>query len=134
MILLKNPQFLRNHYETHEYHSLTKFHIDCVKIVDFLNKSIFLDQCQFRCHILYNFCVFEIFQLLLSSINPKIFWKIFVFKFYSALDFIYYHQNRLLDLVRLCLDRLFQFNHLNRNRLNRRSRQSCTKSNSLLDY
>ena len=41
-----------------------------------------------------------------------------------------------MDLVWLCLDRLFKlfpFNRLNRNSLNRRSRQSCSKSNSLLD-
>ena len=42
MLLLKNPQFLRNHYETwskcgtHELLILTKFRNDCVKIVDFL--------------------------------------------------------------------------------------------------
>ncbi len=43
-----------------------------------------------------------------------------------------------MDLTLLCLDRLldylFQFNHLNRNCLNRRSRQGHTKSNRLLDY
>ena len=47
--------------------------------------------------------------------------------------------NRLFDLALLCLDqwspfRLFQFNHLNRNRLNRWSRQGRTKSNRLLDW
>ena len=49
---------------------------------------------------------------------------------------IFYHLNRLLDLALLCLDRLLdysKFNHLNRNRLNRRSRQGCTKSNRILD-
>ena len=42
--------------------------------------------------------------------------------------------NRLLDLVPVCLDRLFklfQFNQLNRNSLNRWSSQIRTKSNSL---
>ena len=48
-LLFKNPQFLSNHYEilsklgTHEDLILTKFHNDWVKIVDFLNKSIYLD-------------------------------------------------------------------------------------------
>ena len=49
---------------------------------------------------------------------------------------VFNHLNRLLDLVRLCLDRLFRrlrFRRLNWNSLNRRSRPSCTKSNSLLD-
>ena len=41
MILLKNLQFLPNHYETwpklvtHELLILTKFHTDLIKIVDF---------------------------------------------------------------------------------------------------
>ena len=41
MLLLKNPQFLLNHYETlskrgtHEDLTLTKFRNDGVKIVDF---------------------------------------------------------------------------------------------------
>ena len=47
MLLLKNPQFLPNHYETlskcgpHEYLILTKFPNDWVKIVDFLIKAYF---------------------------------------------------------------------------------------------
>ena len=47
MLLLKNPQFYPNHSETlskcgtHEYHILTKFRIDWVKIVDFLIKAYF---------------------------------------------------------------------------------------------
>ena len=47
MLLLKNPQFLPNHYETltkestHEEHILTKFRNDPVKIVDFLVKAYF---------------------------------------------------------------------------------------------
>ena len=42
MLLLKNPQFLTNHYETlskcgtQGYLILTKFHNDWAKIVDFL--------------------------------------------------------------------------------------------------
>ena len=45
MLLLKNSQFLRNHYEnwwkcgTHEYHIFTNFRNDFVKIVDFLIKA-----------------------------------------------------------------------------------------------
>ena len=45
MLLLKNPQFLPNHYEilwicgTHEYLIFTKFRNDWVKIVDFLIKA-----------------------------------------------------------------------------------------------
>ena len=47
MLLLKNPQFLPNYYETLskwstlEYLILTKFHNDWVKIVDFLIKAYF---------------------------------------------------------------------------------------------
>ena len=47
MLLLKNPQFLSDHYEilrkegTHEDLILTKFHNDRVKIVDFLVKAYF---------------------------------------------------------------------------------------------
>ena len=47
MLLLKNPQFLPNHYEilwicgTHEYLIFTKFRNDWVKIVDFLIKAYF---------------------------------------------------------------------------------------------
>ena len=48
MILLKNPQFLPNDYETrsklstHEYLILTEFHNHWVKIVDFLIKAYVL--------------------------------------------------------------------------------------------
>ena len=48
MLLLQNPQFLPNHYETlskqgtHEYLVLTKFHNDWFKIVDFVIKAYFL--------------------------------------------------------------------------------------------
>ena len=48
MLLFKNPQFLLYHYETllkygtHEYHVLTKFRYDLIKIVDFLIKAYFL--------------------------------------------------------------------------------------------
>ena len=47
MLLLKNPQFLPNHYETlpkqgtHEYYILAKFRNDWVKIVNFLIKAYF---------------------------------------------------------------------------------------------
>ena len=47
MLLLKNPQFLPDHYETlkkggaHEDLILTKFRNDRVKIVDFLIKAYF---------------------------------------------------------------------------------------------
>ena len=47
MLLLKNPQFLSDHYEiltkegTHEDLILTKFRNDPVKIVDFLVKAYF---------------------------------------------------------------------------------------------
>ena len=47
MLLLKNPQFLTNHYEivskksTHEYLILLKFRYDWVKIVDFIIKAYF---------------------------------------------------------------------------------------------
>ena len=47
MLLLKNPQFLLNHYKTfskqgtHEDLTLTKFRKDWVKIVDFLIKAYF---------------------------------------------------------------------------------------------
>ena len=47
MLLLKNTQFLRNHYEpwsncgTHELLILTKFRNDFTKIVDFLIKAYF---------------------------------------------------------------------------------------------
>ena len=49
---------------------------------------------------------------------------------------IFNHLNRLMDLALLCLDRLLdysnlQFNHLNRNHINMRSRQGSTKSNRL---
>ena len=53
MLFIKNPQYLRNHYETWlkwattlEYLILTKFRNYCVK-VDFLINSIFLGQSQF---------------------------------------------------------------------------------------
>ena len=45
MLLLKNPQFLPNHFETltkgstHEDLILTKFRNDWIKIVDFLIKA-----------------------------------------------------------------------------------------------
>ena len=56
---------------------------------------------------------------------------------YRPGGFLIFNQlNRLLDLALLCLNwspfRLFQFNHLNCNRLNRRLRQGRTKSNRLL--
>ena len=47
MLLLKNPQFLSDHYKiltkegTHEHLILTKFRNDQVKIVDFLVKAYF---------------------------------------------------------------------------------------------
>ena len=47
MLLLKNPQFLPDHYETlsklgtHEYLIVSKFRNDWVKIVDFLIKACF---------------------------------------------------------------------------------------------
>ena len=47
MLLLKNPQFLPDHYETlsklgtHEYLIVSKFRDDWVKIVDFLIKGHF---------------------------------------------------------------------------------------------
>ena len=47
MLLLKNPQFLRNHNETwskcgtHGLFIFTKFCNDCIKIVDFLIKAHF---------------------------------------------------------------------------------------------
>ena len=47
MLLLKNLQFLLNHYETlskygtHEYLILAKFRNDWVRIVDFLIKAYF---------------------------------------------------------------------------------------------
>ena len=47
MLLLKNLQFLLNHYETlsqygiHEYLIVTKFRNDWIKIVDFLIKAYF---------------------------------------------------------------------------------------------
>ena len=47
MLLLKNPQFLPDHYETlsklgtHEYLIVSKFRNDWVKIVDFLIKAYF---------------------------------------------------------------------------------------------
>ena len=48
MLLLKNPQFSPNDYETqsklstHDYFILTEFHIHWVKIVDFLIKAYVL--------------------------------------------------------------------------------------------
>ena len=48
MLLLKNPQFLPNEYETrlklstHEYFILTVFHNHWAKIVDFLLKAYVL--------------------------------------------------------------------------------------------
>ena len=50
MLLLKNPQFLPDHYKiltkegTDEDLILTKFRNDRVKIVDFFSKSIFLTE------------------------------------------------------------------------------------------
>ena len=50
MLLLKNPQFLSDHYEiltkegTHEDLILTEFRNDRVKIVDFLVKALFLTE------------------------------------------------------------------------------------------
>ena len=47
MLLLENPQFLPNHYETlsqnrtHEFPIVAKFRNDWVKIVDFLIKAYF---------------------------------------------------------------------------------------------
>ena len=47
MFLLKNPQYLCNHFETwskcgtHELLIFTKFCNDCIKIVDFLIKAYF---------------------------------------------------------------------------------------------
>ena len=52
MLLLKNPQFLSNHYKTlskygtHEYLILTKFRKDWIKIVDFLIKAYVIHDCQ----------------------------------------------------------------------------------------
>ena len=48
MLLLKNPQFLPNDYETqaklsaHEYQILTEFHNHWVKILDFVIKAYVL--------------------------------------------------------------------------------------------
>ena len=50
MLLLENPQFLSDHYEILTKEGpledliLTKFRNDWVKIVNFLNKSIFLTE------------------------------------------------------------------------------------------
>ena len=55
MLLLKNPQFLPNHYEflskcgTNEYFILTKIRNDWVKIVDFLIKA-YIFMCTFFLH------------------------------------------------------------------------------------
>ena len=48
MLLLKIHNFTQSVWK----HILTKFHIDCVKIVDFLIKAYFWGQCQFRFDIL----------------------------------------------------------------------------------
>ena len=53
MLLLKNPQFSCNHYETwskcgiYELLILTKFRNDCIKIVDFSIKAYFYGQFHF---------------------------------------------------------------------------------------
>ena len=81
MLLLKNPQFLPNHYETlskwgtHEYLIWTKFRNDWVKIVDFLIKAKFL-MCTFLHHNL---------DCRISSIRKTLFLKsniIFPFQSY----------------------------------------------------
>ena len=67
MLLIKNPQFFPNHYETwppwptHELLILTKFHNDWVKIVDFLIIAYFR-----ACVIFYN----SVFKCLISK-YPK---------------------------------------------------------------
>ena len=59
MLLLKNPQFLPNDYETrskfssHEYLILTEFHNHWVKIVDFLIKAYVLPKSKLGCPGLY---------------------------------------------------------------------------------
>ena len=59
MLLLKNPQFLSNHYKTlskygtHEYPILTKFRNDWIRIVDFLIKAYVFQYCQICFGMLY---------------------------------------------------------------------------------
>ena len=59
MLLLKNPQFLPNHYKTwskqgtHGYLILTKFRKDWVKIVDFPIKAYDIQPCQICFVVLY---------------------------------------------------------------------------------
>ena len=65
MILLKNPQFLRNRYETwskcgttHELRIFIKFCNDCIKIVDFLVKVYFWVILNFGA----TYCMYQIFE------------------------------------------------------------------------
>ena len=59
MLLLENPQFLPNIYETlpkwpaHEWVILAKSHNYWVKIADFLIKAYLLSECQISCPRLY---------------------------------------------------------------------------------
>ena len=71
-LFLKNPKFLPNHYETWpkllailEYTILTKFHIDLVKIVDFLIIAYFRPD-PFLCISLYFEIVFILTFLIFN--------------------------------------------------------------------
>ena len=70
MLLLKNPQFLRNHYENwwkclpHEYHIFTNFRNDCVKIEDFLIKAYFWVILKFGA----TYCKYNIIHLYIKII------------------------------------------------------------------
>ena len=85
MFLLKNPQFLPNHYETlskwgpNEYFILTKFRNDWIKIVDFLIKAYFwqsIDSPDTQCN-------FYFFLLQPSYKNVYIKWSLEIIRCYS---------------------------------------------------
>ena len=86
MLLLKNPQFLRNHNETwskcgtHGLFIFTKFCNDCIKIVDFLIKAYFWGFLKFGvpyCSVLH----------FLFSVNKTRFVDIYL-QFYISINLV----------------------------------------------
>ena len=78
ILLLKNPQFSPNHYETlpkwcpHEYLILTKFRNDWVKIVDFLTKAYFFMCTFFASHLNFSNDVFHfLFPFFLGFLHMQ---------------------------------------------------------------
>ena len=98
MLLLKNPQFLRNHNETwskcgtHGLFIFTKFCNDCIKIVDFLIKAYFWGFLKFGAP----YCNIYIFSSKIIVYQENFYHLMFQIRVSDSQNWYFYFKNLLL--------------------------------------